>query len=109
MVGTIRTSLIIASAAAALVMGCSQQPPPRGPGDGHGPPQEAIDACKGQADGAACTAKMGDKTVEGTCKKGPDNQGELACMPQGGGPGGPPPGGPGGPPPGGPGGPAAGQ
>ena len=72
--------------AAVTMAACSQQPPPKAP---HGPPpQEAIDACQGKAEGDTCTATMGEKTTEGTCKKGHEND-ELACMPpHHGGPGG---------------------
>lgn len=47
----------------------AQQQPPAPPKDRHGPPQEAIDACKGKKDGDTATARTprGD-TVQGTCR-----------------------------------------
>jgi hypothetical protein len=59
--------------------------PPMGPHDGPrmGPPPEALDACKSLAEGAACSVSIHDKTIDGTCKKGPDGQGPLACVPAG--------------------------
>lgn len=66
--------------------------PRRGPhGHPHGPPQEAFDACSGLAANDACTVSLGEHTLQGTCRSGPDD-GSLACAPKG-----PPPGGPGGP------------
>jgi len=96
----IGTSVIMLLGALAFAAGCSQQPP-QGPRGQHGPPQEAIDACKGLAENAACSVKMGEQTHEGKCAKGRDEAGELACMPEGGHggpPGGPPPDGKGPPP-----------
>jgi hypothetical protein len=52
--------------------------PPRGAPPA--PPAEAIQACSGLADGAACGFTMGDHQLAGTCRTGP--QGEpAACMP----------------------------
>lgn len=63
----------------------------------HGPPPEALSACSGKSDGAACSVTFGDKTLEGTCSNGPRGD-ALACRPKDGhGPGmhhhhrGPPP------------------
>ena len=75
-----------------------------------GPPAEAFAACKSLSEGAACTVKFGDKSVDGTCRNGPDGQGEQACVPanlpppppRGDRPPGPPAGSPGGSVPGGP-------
>ena len=58
-------------------------PPPRKP------PQEAFDACKGSTEGAACSVTFHDHTLTGTCKKGPNGEAELACVPDR--PPGPPP------------------
>ncbi len=58
-------------------------PPP------HKPPQEAFDACKGSTEGAACSVTFHDRTLTGTCKKGPNGESDLACVPDH--PPGPPP------------------
>jgi hypothetical protein len=50
-------------------------PPP------HGPPQEALDACKSLSEGAACRVTFHDRTMDGTCRKGPDANSALACAP----------------------------
>jgi len=58
--------------------------PARGPGGrgGHrGPPPEAVEACKEIADGEACAVTLGGDTLDGTCAKGPDGNGPLACRP----------------------------
>lgn len=62
-------------------------PPPTGPGQG-APPQEAINACTGLNEGAACSFNTPQGTITGTCMV---PQGQLACVPAGG-PGGQPPG-----------------
>jgi hypothetical protein len=65
---------------AALVLGSlaalADDPAPRP----HGPPPEALQACGGIQEGAACSFTMGDKAVTGTCRTGPDGQ-TTACMP----------------------------
>ena len=61
-----------------------QQGGGQGPGQvGGQPPQEAIDACNGLAQGAACTINTPNGTINGTCNT-PPNSSQLACMPQGG-------------------------
>ena len=45
----------------------------------HGPPPEAVQACSGVQDGAACSFTMGDRAVAGTCRTGPE--GQASCMP----------------------------
>jgi hypothetical protein len=45
------------------------------------PPQEAIDACANQKEGAACTMSLDGQSVQGKCVKGPEGQEPLACMP----------------------------
>lgn len=51
--------------------------------DGHrGPPAEAFTACASLKAGDACTVTLGDKTIEGLCRTGPDGQGKLACAPK---------------------------
>jgi hypothetical protein len=52
------------------------------------PPAEAVQACQGAADGAACTFTMGDRSASGTCRASPDGQ-AFACAPER--HGGPPP------------------
>ena len=60
--------------------------------DGRGPPAappaEAVQACQGATDGAACTFTMGDRSLTGTCRTTPDGQ-AFACAPPR--PRGPPP------------------
>lgn len=60
--------------------------------DGRGPPPtppaEAVQACQGATDGAACTFTMGDRTLEGACRTTPDGR-AFACAPSR--PPGPPP------------------
>src|SRR5262245_58668190 len=49
-------------------------------GRGHrSPPPEAIEACSGSAEGAACSVTFGEHTVEGTCELSDGEQ--LACRP----------------------------
>ena len=86
--------LMIVGAVTVAVGACSPPPPkhsgPKGP-----PPTEAIEACEGLSDGASCTAEVKGRSTEGTCRKGPEQDAELACMPSrqpGGGHSGPPPG-----------------
>jgi hypothetical protein len=46
-----------------------------------GPPPAAVDACSGKAEGDACSVSDGDHAFDGTCRKGPDGNGPLACAP----------------------------
>jgi hypothetical protein len=56
----------------------------QGQGQGGGtPPQQAIDACVGLTQGAACTMNTPNGTMSGTCGT-PPNSSQLACMPAGG-------------------------
>ena len=67
------------------------QPQPQGmlPGQGPQPPQEAITACLGKNQGDSCQFTGPRGMVTGTCQ----NIGnQLACVPEGSPPGGPPPG-----------------
>lgn len=64
----------------------AESPPPRHP---HQPPREAIDACSGVSESAACTVTLHGHTIEGTCRTPPDGKGDLACLPNR--PPGPPP------------------
>lgn len=45
-----------------------------------GPPQEAIDACNGLAEGASCTIQHANQTINGSCQT---IQNTLACKPSG--------------------------
>jgi hypothetical protein len=116
-----RLSLAVLTCLSVLAFAAMAQPSgggPSGPGAGerpHGPPPEAIAACKGKSAGAACTfTGRHNNTLTGTCfappprRSGPpsdqaatnspsgkpSDQGDLplACRPDRGGPGsGPPP------------------
>ena len=55
--------------------------PEGGPGGHHGPPPEASAACSGKAEGATCSFTHHDRTLEGTCRTGPNGD-ALACAPQ---------------------------
>ena len=57
-----------------------QQPANQGPGLGN-PPQEAIDACSGLSEYAACSFDTPNSTVSGTCTQ---VQTQLVCAPAGG-------------------------
>jgi len=66
--------------------------PPSYPADAprqHKPPQEAFDACKSLSEGASCSVNFNGHTMTGTCRKGPNGESELACVPAR--PPGPPP------------------
>jgi hypothetical protein len=66
--------------------------PPSRPVDAppqHKPPQEAFDACKSHSEGDACSVTFDGHTMNGTCRKGPNGETDLACVPAH--PPGPPP------------------
>lgn len=48
----------------------------------HTPPQEAVQACNGKAENDSCdfTGKQ-NEAITGSCHKGPDGRGVLACVP----------------------------
>jgi hypothetical protein len=52
-------------------------------------PQAAFDACKTASEGDACSVSFDGHTMTGTCRKGPSDEAELACVPDH--PSGPPP------------------
>ncbi len=54
---------------------------PQGPPPGGGPPPEAIAACASAKEGDACTVKLGDRELQGTCDVTPDRV--LVCRPAG--------------------------
>ena len=53
------------------------------------PPQAAFDACKSLSEGDTCRVSFNGQTMNGTCRKGPNGETELACVPSH--PPGPPP------------------
>jgi hypothetical protein len=59
------------------------QPKQGGQPQGNQPPQEAIDACSGLTQGAACSINTPNGVVSGTCGT-PPNASQLACVPAGG-------------------------
>jgi hypothetical protein len=68
--------------------GLACAPEGMGPGRGRhrGPPAEALEACSGSAEGAACTFEGPEGSVSGTCVSPPRIEG-LVCAPEGMGPG----------------------
>ncbi|PZR12016.1 MAG: hypothetical protein DI536_16985 [Archangium gephyra] len=66
--------LVLLSVLAASSLALAQ---PRG-----GPPEEAITACSGLAEGTACGFTHRGNNLTGTCRKGPDGQ-TAACLPEG--------------------------
>ncbi len=46
------------------------------------PPQEAIAACAKLTLDAACTFTFDGRHHEGTCRRGPEGQGPIACAPK---------------------------
>ena len=54
--------------------------PPAG-SEPHKPPQAAFDACKSSSEGDACSVSFDGHTMSGTCRKGPNGEAELACVP----------------------------
>ncbi len=59
------------------------KPPPGAEGRDHGPPPEAIEACKGKSEGDGCQVKHGDREEDGTCAKPPPGAPDqsLSCRP----------------------------
>jgi hypothetical protein len=52
---------------------------PNGPGDGHGPPPFAYEACVDKAQGDDCSVSFGDRTIAGSCITGLNDK--LFCLP----------------------------
>jgi hypothetical protein len=49
----------------------------------HFPPKEAIEACSGKANADTCSfTGPGGRSLEGTCRQGPDGKGVMACAPK---------------------------
>lgn len=71
---------LAALVAFALPAVASERPAPR---PDRRPPPEAFAACEGLEEGAACTVLTPNEEaeIEGTCRRGPDGKGELACAP----------------------------
>jgi len=80
---TTRTLGLFASVALAAMTGfpARQALAANDHGGPPGPPQEAIDACANQQEGATCMVSFHGQSVQGTCVKGPEGQEPLACMP----------------------------
>lgn len=69
----------------ALAVGRAVSPVPASyPADApppHKPLQEAFDACKSLSEGDACSVNFNGHSMTGTCRKGPQGESELACVP----------------------------
>lgn len=59
----------------------------RGPRGGK-MPEAALTACASLSEGASCSFETERGTVTGMCKAGPRGEAKLACVPEGGRPGG---------------------
>jgi len=71
----------VAGVALSALLGFSSDEVRAADDQGPGPPQEAIDACANQSEGATCTVSFHGQSVQGKCVKGHDDQEPLACMP----------------------------
>ncbi len=80
-----RRSLLVGALGAALLVPAlaAADPPNGGPpgGRGHGPPQAAFEACVNRTEGATCSVRLPDRTLDGTCATFADRG--LACRPSG--------------------------
>ncbi|MEY2929873.1 MAG: hypothetical protein RL033_622 [Pseudomonadota bacterium] len=47
----------------------------------HAPPPEAVEACESAEEGDDCSFELHDETIDGTCRKGRNEEQALACMP----------------------------
>ncbi|HET8724609.1 MAG TPA: hypothetical protein VFM53_10445 [Anaeromyxobacteraceae bacterium] len=83
-----RTGIALWAAGSMLALLGSEALAQEGRGPPRSPPPEAVAACQGLADGAACGFTMGDRQATGTCRITPDGQ-VFACAPSR--PHGPPP------------------
>ena len=79
---------VIASLFAAAIPFAAFADRPAHPHPPRKPPQEALDACAKAKQGDACSVKLRDRTIEGTCEAFPELT-VLACRPAK--PPGPPP------------------
>ncbi len=73
-----RTTLTLASLAAAVALGHHAQAAEDGPAR-HQPPPEAFVACQGKSTTETCSVALGGRAVEGTCAPADDNR--LFCQP----------------------------
>ena len=73
------------SSSSSAALAASAQTPPSFPADSPPPPhklpQAAFDACKSLSEGDACSVSFRGQTLTGTCRKGPNGESELACVP----------------------------
>lgn len=69
-----RLALLSCTLLAPLALAQEGRPPP------HGPPPEALQACAGKSQGAACSVTFRGETLQGTCEAPPDGA-ALACRP----------------------------
>jgi hypothetical protein len=62
--------------------GATASPAPEGAPSGK-PPEEVFTACDGKKSGDACSAQMGDRTMDGTCAALPESakDNRLSCRP----------------------------
>lgn len=58
-------------------LACAPPHPPRRP-----PPEEAFAACADLSEGASCRVSFHERTLEGTCRQGPEGTAPLACLPE---------------------------
>src|ERR1019366_1508874 len=78
---TTRNVGLVASVALAALLGFPSTKA-RAAGDREpGPPQEAIDACANQGDGATCPMSRHGRALQGICGKGMHGVETIACMP----------------------------
>jgi len=54
---------------------------PDGPPPPREPPKEAFAACAESSEGDTCSVVLGDRTIDGDCRRGPNGEGQLACAP----------------------------
>jgi hypothetical protein len=59
----------------------ASEPPEAGERRPKGPPPEAVAACKDKSEGSACSLDFHGTAIDGSCRKAPDGNGPLACMP----------------------------
>jgi hypothetical protein len=69
-----RASFLALLTAAPATLAQPRDPPPT-------PPSEAFEACASSRDGDACTVKLPDREIQGTCA--PFHDAGLACRPNG--------------------------
>lgn len=80
MLKIILVAVACAGAGASADTGSGAGAPPPGH-HRHGPPQEAIDACANLKADDACSFKLHDHDITGTCKAPPEHADKLACRP----------------------------